>query len=300
MKKNCTHKYICLLGGAAMSVALSSSITAFADDAVDIEGGASPVTVTYDNYSGSYPIITAIESQPGSFGGHTYTGWSYFAQDSTGSMDIFASSSSINNGNVNYTPTVGDAISATGEYSPFHQIPEIENGGATYGALISTLQSTGNALPATAGPGSLTPQGAYLTTIGALTATPTPIPQNLAGYYLQLNNVTIGGTGGVGGLFPTYAQATVATETFTITDATGTMTMFDWVTSYSTDGAMAGSAVPTGPVNMEGFVSYNTGGPEEFTPTSIQAVVPEPSVLALCGEGAGAAMALFYAFRKKA
>ena len=63
-----------------------------ADDASDIESfypTGSPVT--YDNTSGDYPIITAIGSMPRVIGGHTYTGWAIFAQDSTASLEFFFS-----------------------------------------------------------------------------------------------------------------------------------------------------------------------------------------------------------------
>jgi hypothetical protein len=128
------------------------------------------------------------------------------------------------------------------------------------------------------------------------------LPFSVAGYFLQLNDVTIGGSGGVGGLFPTYAQATTATETFTVTDsANNSMTLFDWVTSYSTDGAMGGTAVPTGPVNIDGFVDVfgtGTAASAEFVPMVITSVVPEPDALKLCGEGL--LVAALYVFRKKA
>lgn len=211
MKKS----YYLLTGFIAATVVLSAT-NALASSAAVIEAGASG-PVTYDNGSGAYPVVSAVLSQPGSFGGHTYTGWSFLAQDSTGSMDIFASATALTG--FGYSPTVGDAISVSGTYSPFHQIPEIE----TLSAIAA--QSSGNTVP--------TPPAFTVSQLNQST-----LPFNIAGYYIQLNDVTIGGTGGVGGLFPTYAQATTATETFTVTDGTGTMTLFDWVTSYSTDGAM--------------------------------------------------------------
>ncbi|MGO9446279.1 MAG: PEP-CTERM sorting domain-containing protein, partial [Thiobacillaceae bacterium] len=75
---------------------------------------------------------------------------------------------------------------------------------------------------------------------------------------------------------------------YTITDSTGSMTYFDYVTSYSTCGALGGSAVPTGPVDVYGFLSVfpssalSGGGLPEFTATSI---VPEPSAFLLAGMG---------------
>src|SRR5262249_44073658 len=117
----------------------------------------------------------------------------------------------------------------------------------------------------------------------------------------ELGNVTISG-GGLGtGLFPTPAQDTVANETYTITDAGGnSMTMFDWVSSYSAAAALGGTAVPTGPVNLIGFDSVFGSGSTaeaEFTPIAIVAV-PEPTTLGLCG--VGTLLALAFRARKKA
>jgi hypothetical protein len=108
------------------------------------------------------------------------------------------------------------------------------------------------------------------------------VPQSVAGYYVEIQNATISGsTGSFSSTFPTYPQANIADETYTITDGSGSMTFFDWVTSYSVAAAMGGSAVPTGPVTLYGFVS-SYGGVAEFTALSI---VPEPSTIALVGAG---------------
>ena len=62
------------------------------------------------------------------------------------------------------------------------------------------------------------------------------------------------------------------------------MTMFDWVTSYSTDGALGGTPVIAGAVNLYGFMAVNPGGPTEFIPLQIVSV-PEPSSVVLVGVG---------------
>ncbi len=72
-----------LVAGAVVAAVALVGTRVLADDASDIESfypTGSPVT--YDNTSGDYPIITAIGSMPGVIGGHTYTGWAIFAQDS--------------------------------------------------------------------------------------------------------------------------------------------------------------------------------------------------------------------------
>jgi hypothetical protein len=99
-------------------------------------------------------------------------------------------------------------------------------------------------------------------------------PQNLEGYMLELDNVTISGQPGPldGSNSPAGAK---------ITDGSGNnMTFYYWPTSYSVANAnLTGMAVPTGPVNMTGFVSVYSGT-AEFTPMTITSV-PEPSVVAL-------------------
>ena len=92
-------------------------------------------------------------------------------------------------------------------------------------------------------------------------------PFTTAGYMLELDNVTIGGISGAFG---------VANLTGTITDSgSNSMTLYYWPTSYSVANAnLFGQAIPTGPVNMTGFVSvYNSVA--EFTPMTVT-VVPEP------------------------
>lgn len=275
------------------------SINAVASDANDIETGAANVAVTYDNYyNGSYPVVSAILSQPGTFGGHAYTGWSFLATDATGSIDIFASSATLNAVAPGYSPSLGDALSISGAYQPFDQIPEIDSTTAGKGGALTSvaLQSQGNAVP-----------GPVPVTIGQINVQ--TLPFNVAGYLLQLNNVTIGGNSGpYATTFPTYSQVTGApsgptVETYTVSDGVNTMTLFDWVTSYSVDGAMGGNAVPTGPVNMTGFVDVFGSGSTasaEFIPMSITAAVPEPSVMNLCGAGSVLAYVIARLRSKKA
>ena len=153
-------KSYCLLTGLIVSTVALSALNALADSAVNIFGYTSGTLATYDNASGSYPVVTAILSQPGTGDGYTYTTYSFLAQDSSGSLDIFSSLSGLG-----YTPTVGDAISISGTYSPYHQIPEL----ATITSI--TLQSSGNAVSSPS-----------VYTIPQLTASGTgAMPQSLAG-----------------------------------------------------------------------------------------------------------------------
>jgi hypothetical protein len=275
MKKLMKKKYL-LTGIIASTVVLFAS-NALAGSAAAIFPDATGTLVTYDNASGSYPVITAILSQPGPGDGYTYTSWSMFAADSTGSLDLFGALP----GGTSFTPAVGQAISASGTYSPYHQIPEI----GTLTAL--SLISSGNAfsLP-----------GVY--TIPTLTASGTgPIPQSLAGQLVTLDNVSLytdaAATIPVSGNFATHANVTLYAK-----DAGGNiMEIYDWASSYSTCGALGGTPEPTGLVDITGFVSQSGSFAPEMTPFSITSV-PEPTTLSLCG--AGALLALIFRLRRKA
>jgi len=77
-----------LSGILSVSAALAAS-SVMADDASTIEGYASQTTgVTYDNASGSYPVITSVLTTPGTVNGKSFTAYSLLAQDSTGSIEI--------------------------------------------------------------------------------------------------------------------------------------------------------------------------------------------------------------------
>jgi hypothetical protein len=170
-------------------------------------------------------------------------------------MDVFGAMPS-----GGYTPTVGNAISAAGTYSPFHQLPELETLTA-----ISQI-STGNAVPA--------PLSATIPQLNQTT-----LPFSIAGYLCTVSNVTISGISGTFG---------TANLTGTITDSlNNSMTLYYWPTSYSVANAnLDGTAIPTGPVNITGFVSVYPGTPgsPEFSPISITPV-PEPATMALLALG---------------
>jgi hypothetical protein len=232
---------------------------AFASNIVTIEGQANSTPATLD----SAPVITAIGSQPGTVNGHTYSNWAIFVQDSTGALELFGT---LPGGTTEPNPTVGDAVNAAGTWSPFHQIPEI-------GSMTNLTQvSTANSVP--------TPP---VFTVQQLVAPGPPfytIPQNQAGYVLQLQNVTIytdsAATIPASGNFPN------ANTAFYLKDNVNTnvMEMFFWVTSYSADAAMIGTPIPTGPVTINAFASQSGAFPVEVTPL---AFVPEPSTFALVG-----------------
>jgi len=247
-------------------VAFATKTMAENINTMENNGTASSVTID------SSPIVTFIGSAVGANAnaGHTYTSWAVFVQDSSGGADLFASSA--NMAAAGYTPTVGDALTISAKYAPFDGLAELE-------APITsiTVNSQGNALP--------TPQ--IITASQAAAATNTllgvSLPYNIASTLVEIQNATISGsTGGFMTTFPSYTTGgnnTIA-ESYTLTDGGGSVEMFDWITSYSACGNLGGTAVPTGPVNVTGFVdSFG-----EFVPFSIVSV-PEPTSLTLIGFG---------------
>ena len=260
-----------------MSVVAVSLLGAkvYADTAADIEQFY-PVGsyAIYDNASGDYPVITAVGSMPGTFGGHVYTGWSVFAQDATGSLDLFVSASTLTTltHNASATLSVGDALNAAGQWSPFHKIPELAFVTTPASNNYVTTISTGNALP--------TPPVFTISQLNQGNINDPTIPLNQAGYYLEIDNVKI--TSAIGRTdLPSYTTS-IPDESFTITDATGSMIMFDWTTSYSAATLLAGTPIGDAyTYNLRGFLSVNPGGPMEFTAFQ----VPEPSTVALVASG---------------
>ena len=75
------------------------------------------------------------------------------------------------------------------------------------------------------------------------------------------------------------------------------MEVYVWASSYSTAGVFGGTAEPTGPVNITGFVSQSGAFAPEITPLTITPT-PEPTTLGLCG--AGGALAMIFRMRRKA
>ena len=157
-----------------------------------------------------------------------------------------------------YIPTVGDAISVSGTYSPYREIPEIGT------MTAATRMSTGHAIPA--------PQIYAIPQINAYTS----IPQNIGGYLIEITNVMLytdsAGTVPVSGNFPG------ANGTYYMKDDSGNiLPMYFWVTSYSSDAAMIGTPMPQGHVNVTGFIQYFSSGSSlfEFTPYQFVPLGPQ-------------------------
>jgi hypothetical protein len=201
------------------------------------------------------PVVTALLTEQGTFNGKAYSSNSFLVNDGTGSLEIFGVP------NATYSPNLGDALTVSGTYSPFHQIPEI----GTVTAL--GVVSAGNPVP-----------GPITATIPQLNVATTPF--TLATYLINVNDVTITG-----------APATFGITNFsaTITDtSSNSMALFYWPTSLGVSNInLFGTAVPAGPVNMTGIVSVFTSGTTvlpEFSPLTVT-LVPEPAGFLLAGIG---------------
>lgn len=280
-------KRVLLAGAIAAAVALVGT-KVLADDASDIEQFyTTGQVVTYDNTSGDYPVITAIPSYPGVTGGHTYTGWSILAQDSTGSLDLFASAFTLTNltgsGGTgspytsSSTPAVGDKVNMQGTWSPFDQIPELTFTTVAASNQYLKVVSSGNTVP----------------TPPAFTVSQVNIPNisnhiEFAGTLIEITNAVISTTNAMTA-FPGYTN-NISAESMYLTDSSGVMTLFDWTTSYSGAAALQGTPINNSPVNIYGFVDA-FGSTAEFVPLKIVAV-PEPSSVALVGVGVAGLFAM--------
>jgi hypothetical protein len=232
-------------------IGMATAIPTLASTIAQIETEPSGTTVTLN----SNPVITVIGSAPGTADGYNYTNYAIIAEDATGSIDLFGP---LPTGDT-YIPTVGDAVSAAGTYSPFDSIPEIED------LTLLSKVSGGNAVAAP-----------ILVTTAELAGI-TSSSDNYLGHYLELQDVEFSGASGD---FPTHANGT-----YTITDLSGNnpLTLYQWASSYSSAGALGGTPVPTGPVDIYGIVDIFEGTPE-FVPFSITAATastPEPGSFGL-------------------
>jgi len=274
-------------------VALVASALAFvgtrvrADMAGDIESYANYAALTFngagdDVYGGNDAdaIVDTIMSQPGTFGGHSYTYWEVLAGDASGSLETDFSSASLHS--LGWTPAVGQNISVSATYNPYHALPEIVT------ASAATVLNP-NAGFTWAAPGGIQGGSQDTTIPNALNNSGAqkylPLNPNLTGYLVEIDNVTVSGQGAL----TTFPQTN---ETMYINDTGGNqLTMYFWYTSYSCDGQMAGGTIPTYPVNVFGMLSSYpsvssgvTTWQDELVPTAFVGI-PEPSSFMLAGIG---------------
>ena len=248
------------------AIGIATAGPALASTIATVETQATGTSAAIGQTGDPTPVVTSILSLAGTYTegslSKTYTSDAFLVNDGTGSLEFFGTPAALG-----YTPTLGDGLSATGTYSPFHQIPEVAS------PFAITASTTGNAIP-----------GATLTTIPAVNVATTP--ENLAGYLLELDNVTISSGSSVLTAGETFGTTNL---TLTLTDgSSNSMTMFYYESSYSAAFVnLANMVIPSGPVDMTGFVDVFTSGATstpEFNPITITAV-PEPASLTLLGLG---------------
>jgi len=271
-------------------VAVVTSALAFvgtrvkADNADDIEGYNNYEALTYNN-----AVVDQIISQPGTIGGKSQTFWIVNIGDSTGSLVTDFSSASL--AALGWTPTVGQNVTLSATWNPYHSIPEMVSASAV------TVNSTGNSTWAAPGMHG----GSQVVTIPNVLAntgqsdTGDPylqIDQSMEGYLVEVQNVTISGEGSLT-TFPT------TNETMYLNDsANNQLTMYYWYTSYSCADALEGAPIP-GAGSLSDASSYDVWGvmsafpsvsggvttwQDELVPTAFVGI-PEPSSFMLAGLG---------------
>ena len=253
-----------LIVGVAAAASFTCASSGFASTIASVEGQATSTAATIGDVSN--PVITYIAAQPGSGDGFTYTNYALLVSDGTGSVDVFGHLPA----GSTYVPTVGDAVSLSGTFSPFNGIPEI----ATLTAISQI--SSGNMVP-----------GPTVATIPQLQGVSVTENLGLEEYLVELDNVTF--------VSPPANYPTHANLSLTVTDGTNNLIVFFNPSTYSSSGVLGGAPIPTGPVNITGIIDafggnyYGSpvGGTPELIPLTITAV-PEPASLTFIALGAGA------------
>ena len=248
---------------------VGSTVLAQNGDAYDIEtSNPTGGTETYDNTSGAYPVVSDVLTTPGTLDGYTYTRDVYLLADSSGSIEMYYSSSVSS-----YVPTVGDALLISAmPYAPYEGIPEA--GGA---GMSITLESQGNSVSApllvTIPQINVTGLDAYNLVGSVPGSAGNP---DFAGYLVTVDDVTLGNAGST--------WTTHANNTTTITDQSGnSMVLYQYASQYEQSAALGGTVAQTGLVDVTGFVDYYAGSSEaELIPISITSV-PEPATTFLSG-----------------
>jgi hypothetical protein len=219
----------------------------------------------------STAVITSVITTTGETGdGNTSTRNVFLLNDGTGSIDVFGAAPAGDT----YVPTLGDSVQVTGEWAPFDGIPELE----TLTAL--TKVSSGNPVP-----GPITETIPALSSIVPASANTGSSNLAISEYLVTVPNVTLSGLTA----FPA-AAGSAGEASLTATDASSnTLSVFFDPPTYYISDPLAGTTVPTGPVNITGVAEIFSGAPELIL-FSISPV-PEPATLGLVSLGALVLMA---------
>lgn len=169
-------------------------------------------------------------------------------RDTTGAITVFRSGGG-------YTYNMGDSVTVTGQVAHFNGLTEISN------ASIVTFHSAGN-LAYFNEPVIRTCRQVTDSTFSFVTAR-----EDLESQLIRINNVTV-----TGGTWP--ATCTGANTTLTITDATGSTTLF-----IDKDTAVCGSGNPSGPFDVIGILTqFDTTAPYvsgyQIKPRFVSDIIP--------------------------
>jgi hypothetical protein len=244
---------IAVAAAAVVILPATSRATTFADLAL-ANASASGTAVTVDNVTISDLLNLS-----------TTNGYNIDVQDTSGGTQLFRFPTTAF---TSFTPAIGQVVDVTATNSPFGGNNEFSN----VGASVSLVNATSTFVPTTVTTAQL--NDAFTGTV--------PADKLFLDETVTLANVTISSTN------TTFAVST----TYNASDALGTSVLFiPAATSYSFVAALAGQSIPTGPVNITGFVDYfSTGSEVELYPTAITPV-PEPAALGLIA-AAGTLMAV--------
>jgi hypothetical protein len=253
---------IALAAAAVILPAGTSQAVTFANIAAANAAGSGTVTVNSTPPSEVVTISNVLNV-------NATNGFNVDVQDSSGGTELFRFPASAFVGG--FTPAVGDVIDVTATDSPFQGNNEFSNVGASV-----TLDSTG--------------------TFTAPAATTTQVNDAFAGALNAANKILLDETVTLNNVIitpVTVGQTAFATNgSYDATDASGTTILFiNAATSASAVNVFAGQNIPTGPVNVTGFVDwFSTGSEIEINPTAITPA-PEPAALGLIA-AAGALMTI--------
>jgi hypothetical protein len=269
------------LCAAAVSLAAAATVRASSIDTVEGLVPLTSSTTAAASLDNDPVVIDTLLNTPGTYtkSGSTLVAsayWAFLVHDANNDSSMQVNSK-MPTGNT-YVPSVGDSIDATGVYSPYHQIPELEKLSAIAEGPFGSGQTTNAAL---------------LCTVSQIDTTTLPLSE--AGFLIQLDNVTISNT-------TTSTVFGTSNLALGVTDSTGTETLYYWPTSYSACfTGLGGTAIPTsGTYDITGIASVYGGTSPEFTPISMTPVgsVPEPGTLALLAAGGAFALTVLQRRRR--
>ena len=273
---------LCGLAGKATAQPVTSLTTL---DTSGVVGGTYTISGTISTIL-SAPAAGGINGIGGVGSSVVYTN-AFYVTDGTTGIDVYGALPLPNTANNNLpggTPAVGQVVTVTGAFGPYHQMPEMDDmSSIVYSGSTSTVPS-----PATFTIGGNSATNSIINDVffnnvtnTSSGTTQTLLPLNLGGTIVSLNGVYIHGANTVANQ-PTFGTSDSPNGAY-VSDGPnstgGTCTFYYWPTSYSVANTnIANSPIYSGPVDMTGFVSlYGNTNIPEFSPISIVPHVGPPA-----------------------